>query len=293
MSERLTDDETANAATAAALAEHAELNGHIEIAEQCRDYLAHEAADNGDPTGKLQDFESSLRVVLDQLDRQRRSRNWYEVAYTAGKQKLIESATENLRAQLATVRQQVDTMIEVNDELTRDNDELAEDNERLRDCLRVADKDRDQLLDSDPISLVREFHTAFSQPIANEPSIADPKLNELRINLIAEELCELAEALGFKLDIKFKARDLPTDEVEALDALVDLEYVLAGAYLSLGFHRYRAAALAEVHRSNMAKLVDGKPLYRDDGKVVKPQGWEGPDLAGVIGDDGRKGESNG
>lgn len=72
------------------LVEHSELSGHIDIAEQCRDYLAHEAAD--DPSGKLQDFVESLRVVIDQLNRQRRSRNWYEAAYTAGKQKLIEHA---------------------------------------------------------------------------------------------------------------------------------------------------------------------------------------------------------
>lgn len=135
---------------------------------------------------------------------------------------------------------------------------------------------------SNTLSLVREFHTAFSQPIADEPSIADPKLNELRVMLIAEELCELAEALGFKIEVTFVASGLPTDEVEALDALVDLEYVTAGAWLSLGFHRYRQAALAEVHASNMRKLADGKPMYREDGKVIKPEGWKGPDLESVL-----------
>jgi hypothetical protein len=87
---QLAGAEAANAATTGTLVEHSTLNGHIDIAEQCRDYLVHEATD--DPSGKLQDFVESLRMVIDQLDRQRRSRNWYEVAYSAGKQKLIEYA---------------------------------------------------------------------------------------------------------------------------------------------------------------------------------------------------------
>lgn len=85
--------------------EHSELNGHIDIAEQCRDWLDHLATDEGDPTGKLQDFSQSLRVVIDQLDRQRRRANWYEAAYDAGKAKLIESAVDKaLTAVRATAR---------------------------------------------------------------------------------------------------------------------------------------------------------------------------------------------
>lgn len=95
---RLAGAEAANAAADKVLVEHGELSGHIDIAEQCRDYLAHEATD--DPSGKLQDFVDSLRIVIDQIEHQRRSRNWYESAYTAGKQKLIEHATEKLRSQL-------------------------------------------------------------------------------------------------------------------------------------------------------------------------------------------------
>lgn len=105
LASQLVGAEAANAETTETLVEHSELNGHIEVAEQCRDYLAHEIADNGDPGGGLQDFVDSLRIVIDQLDRQRRSRNWYEVAYQAGKQKLIEYAvakeTTSLRALLA------------------------------------------------------------------------------------------------------------------------------------------------------------------------------------------------
>lgn len=86
------------------LVEHSELSGHIDIAEQCRDWLLSECVEGADPSGKLHDFVESLRIVIDQLDRQRRSRNWYEAAYTAGKQKLIEHATEKLRAELDRMR---------------------------------------------------------------------------------------------------------------------------------------------------------------------------------------------
>jgi hypothetical protein len=89
---RLHDAEAANAAIE--IVEHVELNGHVDIVEQCHDWLAMERDIAGDPSGKLQDFVGSLRIVIDQLDRQRRQRNWYEVAYSAGKRKLIESAVE-------------------------------------------------------------------------------------------------------------------------------------------------------------------------------------------------------
>lgn len=72
--------------------EHVELNGHIDIAEQLRDYLNHEAMDGGDPSGKLHDFVTTLGVVVGQLYRQRSRANWYEAAYDAGKAKLIETA---------------------------------------------------------------------------------------------------------------------------------------------------------------------------------------------------------
>lgn len=91
---RLAGAEAANEETSEALVEHSELNGHVDTVEQCRDFLAHEMVDNGDHGGKLQDFVESLRIVIDQLDKQRRSRNWYKVAYSAGKQKLIESAVD-------------------------------------------------------------------------------------------------------------------------------------------------------------------------------------------------------
>jgi predicted HAD superfamily Cof-like phosphohydrolase len=123
----------------------------------------------------------------------------------------------------------------------------------------------------DSLSLVREFHERFGQAIAEEPSIDDDGLNDLRCDLIEEELNELLVALANR------------DPVAALDALTDLQYVLDGAYLALGFARFKDAALLEVHRSNLAKLgPDGRPILRSDGKIMKPQGWQPPNLARIL-----------
>ena len=121
------------------------------------------------------------------------------------------------------------------------------------------------------VNLVREFHETYSQSIADAPNVCDSKLNDLRISLLGEELDELAAALASH------------DTIATLDALTDLQYVLDGAYLSLGFHRVKDAALAEVHRSNMSKLgEDGRPVYREDGKIMKGPNYSPPNLRAVL-----------
>lgn len=69
---------------------HSELNGYIDTAEQCRDWLTSESANEN--SGKMEDFAEALDVVVDQVEKQRRRANWYEAAYEAGKTKLIEAA---------------------------------------------------------------------------------------------------------------------------------------------------------------------------------------------------------
>ena len=88
-----------------------------------------------------------------------------------------------------------------------------------------------------------------------------------RVQLIAEEFGETVEAIA--------NRDL----VAVLDGLCDLQYVTDGTWLTLGMGDLKEDAFAEVHRSNMAKLVNGEPLINDAGRVVKPKGWTPPDLA--------------
>ncbi|MAQ71183.1 MAG: hypothetical protein CL565_03215 [Alphaproteobacteria bacterium] len=121
---------------------------------------------------------------------------------------------------------------------------------------------------------VAEFHRAYGLPVSENVDISNEKTNLLRINLLAEELDELKEALEQK------------DIVEVLDALTDLQYVLDGAYLSFGLQNLKEVAFSEVHRSNMSKLgEDGKPIHREsDGKVMKGPNYLPPDIKKVMSD---------
>ena len=121
---------------------------------------------------------------------------------------------------------------------------------------------------------VRIFHETYGLPVKDQPDISDEKTNALRINLLAEEVDELKEAL--------EAGDM----VEVLDALTDIQYVLDGAYLSFGLHPVKMGAFEEVQRSNMSKLgADGKPIVRpEDGKILKGPDYFKPDIAQFIND---------
>ena len=129
-------------------------------------------------------------------------------------------------------------------------------------------------MNTSQLDQVRIFHETYGLPVKDAPDISDEKTNKLRINLLAEEVEELQEAL--------EAGDL----VEVLDALTDIQYVLDGAYLSFGLHDVKMAAFEEVQRSNMSKLgEDGKPIVREeDGKILKGPNYFKPDIAQFIND---------
>ena len=114
---------------------------------------------------------------------------------------------------------------------------------------------------------VEEFMDAFGQNVESEPQWSS--VSELRYALIEEELHELREALDDK------------NIVEVADALTDLLYVVYGAGHSFGINLDEC--FEEVHNSNMSKLgADGKPIYREDGKVLKgPDYWK-PNLKKVM-----------
>ncbi|MCB1782919.1 MAG: nucleoside triphosphate pyrophosphohydrolase family protein [Alphaproteobacteria bacterium] len=122
------------------------------------------------------------------------------------------------------------------------------------------------------LEMVQEFHETYGLPVEDEQTLSDEKTRQLRINLLAEELDELKEALA------------QGDLLETLDALIDLQYVLDGAFLSFGLQHVKQAAFDEVHRSNMSKLgEDGKPIRREsDGKVMKGPNYFKPDLAQYV-----------
>jgi len=115
---------------------------------------------------------------------------------------------------------------------------------------------------------VRDFHQAFGQRIGDKPELPNIEERKLRIKLLDEEVFEYTDA------------EYADDLVEIADALADIIYIACGTAVSYGIPL--DDVFAEVHRSNMAKLVDGKVIRREDGKVQKPEGWTAPDIKGVL-----------
>jgi len=95
--------------------------------------------------------------------------------------------------------------------------------------------------DLNSLNQVAEFHTTFKHPVITSPTIPAMERCKLRIELLAEELKELQEAVD------------NNDIVEVADALCDLQYVLAGAVLEFGLAEKFKDLFDEVHRSNMSK----------------------------------------
>ena len=116
--------------------------------------------------------------------------------------------------------------------------------------------------------MVRDFHTAFGQRVGNRPWLPYGDERELRMRLMKEEMKEYEQAEH--------NNDITNLAVE----LADIIYIACGTAVSYGIPLDKV--FEEVHRSNMAKLVDGKPLKREDGKVIKPEGWTPPDIESVI-----------
>jgi predicted HAD superfamily Cof-like phosphohydrolase len=117
---------------------------------------------------------------------------------------------------------------------------------------------------TNPFKDIDTFHTACDQ----EPSVEN---YIMYLDLITEEYNELREALE------------ANDRVEQLDALVDILVVTMGAIRAGGFDG--EGAWEEVMRTNFAKIdaETGKVRKREDGKVLKPEGWKAPELAQFIG----------
>ena len=110
------------------------------------------------------------------------------------------------------------------------------------------------------------FMKTFGQEVKNKPSLSSEKINNLRISLINEELEELKQAM--------KNNDLK----EAVDALTDILYVTYGAGHAFGVNLDKC--FDEVQRSNMSKLDDnGKPIYNNEGKVMKGPNYFKPNLS--------------
>ena len=113
------------------------------------------------------------------------------------------------------------------------------------------------------------FMKTFGQEIKTKPSLSSEKINNLRINLISEELEELKDAI--------KNNDLK----ETIDALTDILYVTYGAGHAFGIDLDKC--FEEVQNSNMSKLDEnGKPIYNESGKVMKGPNYFKPDLSKFV-----------
>jgi len=116
---------------------------------------------------------------------------------------------------------------------------------------------------------VKNFMETFGQDVKNKPSFSTDKINKLRYDLIKEELDELKVALDNK------------DFLEVADALTDILYVTYGAGHAFGIDLDKC--FQEVQSSNMSKLDEnGKPIYNEDGKVMKGPRYFKPDLKKII-----------
>ena len=122
------------------------------------------------------------------------------------------------------------------------------------------------------IEQVRKFHNAFGIQNLDKPnSDLSKEVFLLRHRLMHEENEEYLEAC--------KNGDL----VEIADALGDMMYILCGTILSHGLHDKIENIFEEIQKSNMSKLgIDGKPIYREDGKVMKGPNYFKPDIKNLL-----------
>ncbi|WP_369273822.1 MazG nucleotide pyrophosphohydrolase domain-containing protein [Streptomyces sp. R11] len=124
-------------------------------------------------------------------------------------------------------------------------------------------------MSSSPAKLVREFHLAFGLDARSTPTEVPPELAAHRGELLAEEAAEVAEV----------AVTGPLDKLA--HELADVVYVAYGTALVHGIDL--DAVLAEIHRSNMTKLgPDGRVARRADGKVLKGEHYQVPDVSSVL-----------
>ena len=116
---------------------------------------------------------------------------------------------------------------------------------------------------------VKTFMQTFGQEVKSKPSFSSEKINDLRYNLIKEELYELKQAMNEK------------NLLEVADALTDILYVTYGAGIAFGIDLDKC--FEEVQNSNMSKLGEnGKPIYNEAGKVMKGPNYFKPDLSKFV-----------
>jgi predicted HAD superfamily Cof-like phosphohydrolase len=119
---------------------------------------------------------------------------------------------------------------------------------------------------------VKIFHEAFGVKISNKPTLELSKdILKLRHSLMEEENNEYLKAVE------------ENNLIEVADALGDMLYILCGTILTHGFQNLIEDIFDEIQSSNMSKLGDdGKPIYRNDGKVLKGPNYKKPNIKKII-----------
>jgi predicted HAD superfamily Cof-like phosphohydrolase len=107
---------------------------------------------------------------------------------------------------------------------------------------------------------VKEFHTAFNHPVSYKPVAMTSERAAARAAWMQEEINEFLDS---------------DNVVDQADAMIDLIYFALGTLVEMGVQPQPLMDI--VQKANMSKLWDdGKPHYREDGKIIKPEGWEDP-----------------
>lgn len=151
-----------------------------------------------------------------------------------------------------------------------------------------------------------QFMRAAGQSIPDVPTIPSAATIAQRLDWLIEEVSELAKAVGFNnirdcincindgdaaeiIHDSISSRSsvypfsvYPFNFPEMIDAFHDIAVIAHGGALEAAGSEGAKATAAEVTRSNLAKIVDGKVLRRADGKIQKPPGFQPPDIAGAL-----------
>lgn len=122
------------------------------------------------------------------------------------------------------------------------------------------------------LDAVTLFHTSFKLGVGEAPrATLGDNINLLRYNLMKEENEEYLEAVQ------------NSDLTEVADALGDMLYILCGTIIEHGMQYKIEEVFDEIQRSNMSKLdLDGMPIYREDGKVMKGPNYSKPDFTKIL-----------
>ena len=113
--------------------------------------------------------------------------------------------------------------------------------------------------------------------VNNEPTLIHPDAAVRMFKLLQEELWEYKEAYEME-------RESNTDKeilIKVIDAIFDMQYVLSGIIAQHGLSKYQDKFMEEIHRSNLTK-IDGEIVMNELGKILKPSGYEKPNLKRIL-----------